>query len=194
MRGREEEVGRFATLRGREEEFFVPRRDGFWNEATFWSDDFSQPLSRHITILTSPVTIMISPTLPTILLNIHQDGVLQQLLNTAGPPQHSTSPQHSLTLHPQHFCENAPKVHRFPTATVHADTLKNVGNADIITWQSPPGEEDDLTFHSGKKCFRPAEPLYAAPFGTDADRGRTAEEAGTLEYRPATTDTGRRAY
>ncbi len=66
---------------------------------------------------------------------------------------------------------------------------------NIINWNG--GSPTNLAEHyrTGKKCFRSMQTEHSAPFGTDADHGKTAEECHTLEYRPATHhESERRAY
>ncbi|CAD7945642.1 unnamed protein product [Amoebophrya sp. A120] len=68
--------------------------------------------------------------------------------------------------------------------------------ADIITWHDDPGETpgDDAAVKPSKRRVNPFTTSggHAAPFGTDADRGKTAEQCETLEYRPATGKIGLR--
>ena len=62
---------------------------------------------------------------------------------------------------------------------------------DIITWSGHQGggqNDSDEMFsrtRSGKRCYNPADQNYAAPFGTEADHNKTAEECGTHEFRAA---------
>lgn len=43
------------------------------------------------------------------------------------------------------------------------------------------------TKNRGRRTYKNPESQHKAPFGTDSDHGRSAEECGTLEFRPATS-------
>jgi len=77
-------------------------------------------------------------------------------------------------------------------------SARNYGNDDvmnIISWNGGEPLDIEAAHRTGKKCFRVAETGHHAPFGTDADRGKTAEECHTMEYRPQLHhDGGRMAY